>query len=193
MNDKPIPILVAAGLLFLGSLFPWWSLKSTSLKKAMRDYENAPMAVAKAAGEEFGQAQKVMEENKDWYRSHTASLAWTDEGSSATVYGFSTWTGMLGLLGALVVAGMVFAPVPIPEQTRYYVIGGIGVFLSLLLVMFWLFSPGKNVGEFLQQGTGILIFVPMGAAITLAVIGVQKGRSSTGGDVAAADSSPSVT
>lgn len=163
------------------------------MKKAMRDYENAPLAVAEAARDQYWEADKVMDGHKEWYRSHATPTDWTDDGGTLRVYGFSTWTGKFGLLGALVVAGLAFVPVPIPEQTRYYVIGGIGVFLSLLLVMFWLFSPGKNVGEFLQQGTGILIFVPMAAAITLAVIGIQKGRSFTGGDVAAAESVPSVT
>ena len=54
------------------------------------------------------------------------------------------------------------------------------VFLSFLLLVFWLFSPGKNVGEFLQQGNGILFFVPSVGTIVLAVVGIQKWKSVEG-------------
>ena len=180
MKDKPVPLLVGSGLLFLGCLLPWWSIKFQSMRKVMNDYQDASEYEQEKAAEEFGQARDIMKENKDWYQGHTASADFSDDGGNATVFGFGTWTGKLGLLGALVVPVLIFAPVPIPEKRRMFIIGGIGVFLSFLILVFWLFSPGKNVGEFLQQGTGILLLVPWAGSSVLAVVGIRRGRACEG-------------
>lgn len=167
----PILIFVAAGLLFLAFVLPWWGIDV----KSGRD----------ASAKQRETANEVQEKNAFWYFQHIRPLskmqANGDDG--VILWGWHTGAGLTGLFFALLILPIAILPLCIKAIRRWSWIGRYLVAIPgcVMLIMFlvWFFgAPSRNVSPILYQGLYLgpyLIFLAGGTLFLTGTLGGTLG------------------
>lgn len=167
-----IVAIVAAPLLVLAFVLPWWSWSaSESNLRANRQQEGL---------ERFGDVSK---ESDDWVKSYKGlktDLKPRGDGSiSIRIWGWHTIPGVLGLIAGLVaiatsVVALAIRPLRRWAWIAYFVDAVVSLAVTVFALVFIFSCPNDTVG-FLSVGFSVGPFVSVLGAVTLLVAGLTGG------------------
>jgi len=162
---------LAASLLMVGCLLPWWTCEMRSFEQVSLEFRGAitPDANARRA------LERAVEKSGEW-SSDLFRIGETSGGRvvrpyycAGKVYGFNTWLGDLGIVATGAAFFLLLLPGRVPAKTAHLVVGAIGGVVLLTLLLWVVFAPRDNIGPFFQCGPSLLVAVPLLGAAMLAV------------------------